>query len=119
MNSHARRQFLLRLIASGLTFASGLSGGDAFARRGRGRGGDDDDDDHVRAWRHRGHGEIRPLEELLLQLPPEVRSGLIEVELDSEDGIPIYELKYIDQRGWVIELEVDARTGAILKMERD
>jgi uncharacterized membrane protein YkoI len=44
---------------------------------------------------------------------------ILEVDLDEKDGRPVYEFKILSATGRVLEVEVDAVTGAILKLEQD
>ncbi|CAD5109403.1 PepSY domain-containing protein [Zestomonas carbonaria] len=44
---------------------------------------------------------------------------LLEVELEEEDGIYVYEVELLTTSGVVRELELDARDGRILKDEED
>ena len=88
---------------------------DAEARRGRGRGGDA----HDEVWRGRQAGTILPLEAILATLPEGARRRIVEVEFDYDDGIPVYEIEYVDEYGRLIEVEIDARNGVVLKQEYD
>lgn len=49
------------------------------------------------------------------QIPGEV----VKVELDRDDGILIYEIEIINTQGIKYEVEIDAQTGRILKMQLD
>lgn len=49
------------------------------------------------------------------QIPGEV----IKVELDTENGMLIYEVKIVNAQGIKYEVEIDAQTGRILKMQLD
>lgn len=49
------------------------------------------------------------------QIPGEV----VKVELDREDGILIYEIEIVNTQGIKYEVEIDAQTGRILKMQLD
>ena len=44
---------------------------------------------------------------------------VVKVELENEHGVLAYELKIVTGRGRLIELQIDARTGAILKREAE
>jgi uncharacterized membrane protein YkoI len=44
---------------------------------------------------------------------------ILEVDLDEKDGRAVYEFKILSATGRVLEVEVDAVTGAILKLEQD
>lgn len=75
----------------------------------------------AQAGEHRLPEGVMPIGEMLRLL--EERLGeieIVEIELDEEDDDEfLYEVYYIDARGRRIEIEVDARTGEILKQEVD
>jgi len=59
-----------------------------------------------------------PLEQLLhkaMQRHPE--SMLLEVELEEENGVLVYEVELVTEEGIVRELELHASTGEVLKDE--
>ncbi len=66
----------------------------------------------------RERGEILPLEVILHRAGIE-RRRLLEVEMKSRGDRVYYELELIDARSRVREVEVDARSGAILREEAD
>lgn len=49
------------------------------------------------------------------QIPGEV----VKVELDTENGVLIYEVDIVNAQGIKYEVEIDAQTGQILKMKLD
>lgn len=51
----------------------------------------------------------------LEQVPGEV----VKVELDTENGILVYEVDIITMQGIKYEVEIDAQSGAITKIKRD
>lgn len=72
------------------------------------------------ALRLREQGRIIPLEKLLeLVAQRHPQSSLLEVELEEDDDIYIYEVELATRDGVVRELEIDAHTGKILKDEED
>jgi uncharacterized membrane protein YkoI len=77
------------------------------------------DDDHLLAKRALEEGRILPLAQILAKVKSEIPGKEIEVELEADDGILIYELKMLRPDGRVQEIEVDAATGKILKAEDD
>ena len=97
--------------------------------------GDQADDDgsvqHEQPYRHdhelareaRLRGEIRPIAGILHQVGEQVPGEVIGIELEHEKraGQPvwIYELKILTPDGRRLEVEVDARNGAILELEDD
>ena len=74
---------------------------------------------HRDVYRQRQSHKILPFKEILKKIRARIHGEIIETEFEMEDGIPIYEFKYIDKNGHVLEMEVDARTGRVLKVERD
>jgi len=89
----------------------------AFADRHGGRGGDDDDQE--RAWQARKSGTILPIEVILDKVLRAYPGEVIEIEFEDEDDGLIYEMKVLTRRGIVLEMDVDAGTGQILKLEED
>lgn len=49
------------------------------------------------------------------QIPGEI----VKVELDTEDGILVYEVDIMTAQGIKYEMEIDAQTGRIVKLKRD
>lgn len=62
-------------------------------------------------------GEIMPLERILLQFPAKEYGKLLDLEVEREHGIVIYEFEFLRTDGRIVEVEVDARNGAILEQE--
>lgn len=77
------------------------------------------DKDHDRARAALERGELLPLATLLERLAPVIDGDIIELELEREKRRWVYEISYIDARGRLIELEVDAADGTVLKRERE
>ena len=77
------------------------------------------DDDHarIRAWVEAGR--ILPLAEILVSLEREFEGRLLEAELEEEDDRPVYELEWLTPDGRVLELEIDASDGTLLKREEE
>lgn len=71
--------------------------------------------DRVRALVEKG--EILPLEEVLKRHQPETSGRIIEIELEHNRGVYVYEIKVLRPDGRYQELKIDARTGAILGQE--
>jgi uncharacterized membrane protein YkoI len=80
---------------------------------------DDDAADHNLARRLVAEGQIRALAVIVDEVKAKVPGEMLEVEFESEKGVYKYELKILRPNGKVQEVEVDARTGAILKIEDD
>jgi uncharacterized membrane protein YkoI len=80
---------------------------------------DDDDRDQELAKRLVEKGEIRALPAIIEQVAASVPGKVLEIEFESEHGTYKYELKILRTDGRVQEVEVDARSGSILKIEDD
>ena len=80
---------------------------------------DDDAADHNLARRLVAEGQIRALAVIVDEVKVQVPGEMLEVEFESENGIYKYELKILRPDGKIQEVEVDARTGTILKVEDD
>ncbi|HRP78853.1 MAG TPA: PepSY domain-containing protein [Aquamicrobium sp.] len=72
------------------------------------------DDDHDRARAALERGEILPLSRILAIVEREVGGHVIEVELDRDDGRHVYEVEAVSRDGRLVELSIDAATGAVL-----
>lgn len=64
-------------------------------------------------------GEILPLAEILERLAAVQPGRVIEVELEVEDGVLIYEIELISPDGRILEVDINAATGDILSFEED
>jgi uncharacterized membrane protein YkoI len=64
-------------------------------------------------------GRIRPLEDIVEAARAKVPGQMLEVELEIEDGVYVYDVKVLQPNGRVVEVEADAKTGAVLKVEDD
>jgi uncharacterized membrane protein YkoI len=71
-----------------------------------------DDDDHDLARRLVEKGEIRALSEIMEQVSAQYPGKVLEVEFESEHGRYTYEFKILRTDGKVVEVDVDARSGA-------
>jgi len=99
---------LAPLLAVGL--AAGLSTPSAHAGK----------DDQIEARELLRRGEIKPLGEILQIVQARVPGDIIEVELDRSDKRGWeYEVKVLAGNGRVLEVDVNARTGEIRKIEDD
>jgi uncharacterized membrane protein YkoI len=78
-----------------------------------------DDVGHDEARRLRQAGTILPVETILERLLLEQPGRLLDLELERDDGRYVYELEMLDSSGTVWELLFDARTGALIKRERE
>lgn len=73
------------------------------------------DDDHVRALQAVQAGQVLPLRSVLERLEREHPGQVLEVKLDEEDGRWVYEIKLLQAGGQRIKLELDARSGDVLR----
>ncbi|MEO8420419.1 MAG: PepSY domain-containing protein [Hyphomicrobium sp.] len=64
-------------------------------------------------------GRIKPLAEVLDAVKRQVPGEMLEVELELEETGYVYELKLLRPDGKVQEIEADAASGKILKIEDD
>lgn len=65
-------------------------------------------------------GEVLPLLKILAIASQHVPGDIIEVELEAKENQPlIYEIKVLTDTGRVREIKIDARSGAVLKIEDD
>ncbi len=78
-----------------------------------------DDDDHELARRLLTEGLILPLAKVVDGVMGAVPGEMLEVEFEVEDGAYVYEIKILRPDGRVQEVEADAATGKILKIEDD
>jgi len=72
-----------------------------------------------KVWELKQSGKIMPLEDLIKQVRRDYPGRIIEIELDDDDGRYVYELELVDENGVVWDLDVDAKTGQVLKYEQD
>ncbi len=75
--------------------------------------------DHTAVREALQRGEVLPLVKILAIASKEVPGDVIEVELEDERDALVYEIKILTSTGRVREVEIDARTGAVLKIEDD
>lgn len=89
------------------------------------QGGVADEKKHRREREHHAvrealrRGEVLPLVKILAIASKEVPGDVIEVELEQERDALVYEIKILTGTGRVREVEIDARTGTVLKIEDD
>lgn len=76
--------------------------------------------DQDEALQLRQRGVILPLEQLLQQaLDRHPGAKLLEAELEEKHGVYIYEVELLDTDGVVRELDLEAKTGRLLKDKED
>lgn len=71
--------------------------------------------DHDRALQAVAAGRILPLKTLLAQVERDHPGQVLEVELEDDDGLWIYEIKVLQAGGVLTRLKLDARTGEVLR----
>jgi hypothetical protein len=64
-------------------------------------------------------GEILPLAEVLSRLQESHPGRVIEVELEYSENILVYEVELVTDDGRLIEVEMNAATGAFIKMDEE
>lgn len=78
----------------------------------------DDEKDHERVRAAVRAGQVKPFEVLRERLAKSHPGELLDLELEREDGHWIYEVKLLQPDGRIVKLEVDARSGEVLKERR-
>lgn len=117
-----RRSFMLMV----LTALAGASCRDALAkdgdgksrnRRGRDRDDDDDDleDDRERIHKAVSEGRARPLRDILRLVRSRYRGELVRVRLKERNGTLVYRIRLIDAKNALIDVEIEAASGRIVK----
>lgn len=79
----------------------------------------DHDDDHKDARQLVISGDIMPLEKILETVYKTHQGHILEVELEQDDNVYSYEIELLDKNNKVWEIEVDAVTGKLLKVEEE
>lgn len=64
-------------------------------------------------------GEILPLDRILAILRKEFPGEIVEIQLELEDGILIYEFDILSPDGRLNEIEIEAATGRVLEVEEE
>jgi uncharacterized membrane protein YkoI len=64
-------------------------------------------------------GEILSLDQILDKAGQHLQGRILEIEVEREGGRYIYEVEILDDHGVVKELEIDAASGVLLKIERE
>lgn len=83
---------------------------------------DDDDDAREQEIARQAllEGRIKPLAEITEKIKPELPGTILGMKLEVEDdGSIVYEFDVVDPSGKLKEVDVDAATGTILKIEDD
>jgi uncharacterized membrane protein YkoI len=74
------------------------------------------DDDHDRARAALDAGEIAPLAQILSAVERDLQGEVIEVELEREHDMWIYEVKLLTPTGSVLAAKYDARAATLLRV---
>ncbi len=82
-------------------------------------GGLEKERDQERARRALEQGEVRPLAEILRIVGDRIDGEIVETEFEREDGVWVYEIKYISKSGRMREIYVNALSGRVIKIEDD
>jgi uncharacterized membrane protein YkoI len=64
-------------------------------------------------------GEVQPLTTILAIASQTVPGDVIEVELEEDDDVLVYEIKVLTAQGRVREVKIEASTGKVLEVEDD
>ena len=88
-------------------------------RRSRHRYRHRDLEDHEFARRALQDGRARPLADILAIAKEKIGGEVIGVDLEQRAGAMVYELKVLRPNGELVEMQVDALTGAIIKQDDD
>lgn len=64
-------------------------------------------------------GEVLPMPRLLAIAREKVAGEVVEVEFEAKKRSIVYEVKILTPSGRVREVELDARTGALIEIEND
>jgi uncharacterized membrane protein YkoI len=62
-------------------------------------------------------GQIRPLSEVLAVAREKLPGEVVKIELEREDGVWVYEIKVLTRSGRRREVEINAQTLAVIKIE--
>ena len=78
-----------------------------------------DDVSYQQARALREAGVILPLERII-EIAKTIKAGeVIDTDLEEDDGLYEYEIEILDTHGRVWEMEFDAATGELMKLELD
>jgi len=73
--------------------------------------------DHRAIYQLVQQGQIVPLEDILKVLEKAFYGDIIEIELERDDGVYIYEIEMLGPNGQKVEFEFLASSGELLEME--
>lgn len=109
MNKILISAFLISAISLTTVFASNDNSNDKK----------DHDDDYNNARELVITGNIMPLEQILETVYKTHQGKILEVELEQEKNTYVYEIELLDQNNKVWEMEVNAMTGELMKVEEE
>jgi uncharacterized membrane protein YkoI len=75
------------------------------------------DSDQDRARKAVEQGEVMPLQHILQKMAKDYPGQVLEVELERKKNTWVYEIKQLSASGVLTKLEVDAKTGAVIKQK--
>jgi len=78
-----------------------------------------DEDYHDEANELLLSGETLSLDKILEIIRKQIRGRILEVELEHQDDVLVYELEILDKQGIVWKIKVNATTGTIIEKEQD
>jgi len=81
--------------------------------------GDHKRKDHEAARTALARGQVLPLTRILAIAERRAPGDVLKVELEDDDGKLVYEVKILGRNGRVREMDIDAHTGTVLKVEND
>ncbi len=76
-------------------------------------------EDHEKAKQLVESGQILPLGEIMEKIKGFQSERILETELKKKRGQWIYEIEILDKKGMVWELKFNAKTGELIKTERE
>lgn len=76
-------------------------------------------DDQDRALQAVELGEILPLAKILAIVDERFGGRVIEIELDRDDGVYVYEIELVSAQGRLYEVYVNAANGRIIELEAE
>lgn len=76
-------------------------------------------DGQSEARRLQAAGQILPLEKIIRSAQTVKAGEVLEVEFDHNDGRYIYEVEIVDAQGQVWEMDLDARNGKLIVLEKE
>jgi uncharacterized membrane protein YkoI len=63
-------------------------------------------------------GEVLPLQTVLNRIATAYPGRVLAIKLERDDGVWVYEVKLLQSQGRLLKLDLDARTGAVLRQRQ-